>query len=198
LVYPLLKYWPPATVWVLLIGFSLLICIAPWLPPARKPAVVKVDLENCNGCGRCVDDCPFSAIEMAPRSDGKKYASEAIVLADLCLSCGICVGSCPTATPFRTRSALSAGIDLPDQTVSVVRDLVTEATQGLEGSRRLLIFACEGSHDLDTYINQNTALVDLTCMAQIPPSFVDWVLSRDLAGTVTATIVSVLPGPNSV
>ncbi|MCP4046605.1 MAG: cytochrome b/b6-like protein, partial [Gammaproteobacteria bacterium] len=79
LAYPLLNYWPPATVWVLLVGFSLLICVAPWLPPARKPAVVKVDLENCNGCGRCVDDCPFSAIEMAPRSDGKKYASEAVV-----------------------------------------------------------------------------------------------------------------------
>lgn len=184
LVYPLLNYWPPATVWALLIGFSLLICIAPWLPPARKPAVVKVDLENCNGCGRCVDDCPFSAVEMAPRSDGKKYASEAVVLADLCLSCGICVGSCPTATPFRTRSALVAGIDLPEQTVNVVRDLVTEATQGLEGSRRLLIFGCEGSHDLDAYKNQETALVNVTCMAQIPPSFVDWVLSRDLADGV--------------
>ncbi|MCP4048998.1 MAG: hydrogenase iron-sulfur subunit, partial [Gammaproteobacteria bacterium] len=152
--------------------------------PARKPAVVKVDLENCNGCGRCVDDCPFSAIEMAPRSDGKKYASEAVVSAGLCLSCGICVGSCPTATPFRTRSALSAGIDLPDQAVNVIRDLVTAATQGLEGSSRLLIFGCEGSHDLDTFIDRETALVSLTCMAQIPPSFVDWVLSRDLADGV--------------
>jgi len=161
-----------------------LICIAPWLPPARKPAVVKVDLENCNGCGRCVDDCPFSAVEMATRSDGKKYTSEAVVTANLCLSCGICVGSCPTATPFRTRSALSAGIDLPDQTVSIVRNLVTEATQGLEGSRRLLIFDCEGNRDLNTFIDQETALVKITCMAQIPPPFVDWVLSRDLADGV--------------
>jgi len=37
LIYPLINYWPPATVWILLIGFSLLICIAPWLPPPRKP-----------------------------------------------------------------------------------------------------------------------------------------------------------------
>lgn len=184
LVYPLLNYWPPVTVWVLLIGFSLLICIAPWLPPVRKPAVVKVDLDNCNGCERCVEDCPFGAVEMAPRSDGKKYAREAVVSADLCLSCGICVGSCPTATPFRTRSALSPGIDLPDQSVAVVRDMVTDVTQNLEGSRRLLIFACEGSAKPDQFIDTETAVVKLTCMAQLPPSFVDWVLSRDMADGV--------------
>ena len=145
LIYPLVNYWPPATVWVLLIGFSLLIGIAPWLPPTRKPAVVRIDLENCNGCERCVEDCPFGAIEMAQRSDGKKYASEAVVTADLCLSCGICVGSCPTATPFRSRSALSSGIDLPDMPVATVRDMVSEVTQGIEGKHRLLIFGCEGN-----------------------------------------------------
>lgn len=183
-IFPLLKYWPPVTVWVLLIGFSLLICIAPWLPPARRPAVVTVDLENCNGCGRCVADCPFGAVEMAPRSDGMKYASEAVVSADLCISCGICVGSCPTATPFRTRSALIAGIDLPDQTVSVVRDLVTDAAEKLEGSRRILVFGCEGSRHLDKLTDQETATVHVTCMAQIPPPFIDWILSRDLADGV--------------
>jgi len=184
LIYPLLNYWPPATVWVLLIGFSLLICIAPWLPPARDPAVVRIDLENCNGCERCVEDCPFGAIDMAPRSDGKNYASEAVVDAALCLSCGICVGSCPTATPFRTRSALSPGIDLPDQTVAVLRDMVTEAAQDLEGSRRLVIFGCKGSSRPEKFIDTETAVVNLTCMAQLPPSFVDWILSRDLADGV--------------
>jgi ferredoxin/coenzyme F420-reducing hydrogenase delta subunit len=184
LIYPLLNHWSAATVWVLLIGFSLLICIAPWLPPPRKPAVVKIDLENCNGCERCVEDCPFGAVEMAPRSDGKKYASEAVVLADLCLSCGICVGSCPTATPFRKRSALSPGIDLPDQSVALVRDMVTEATQNLEGSRRIVIFGCEGSNKLDQFVDTETAVVNLTCMAQLPPAFVDWVLSRDFADGV--------------
>jgi len=184
LVYPLLNYWPPATVWVLLIGFSLLICIAPWLPPARKPAVVEVDLENCNGCERCVEDCPFGAVEMAPRSDGTKYASEAVVIADLCLSCGICVGACPTATPFRKRAALSPGIDLPDQSIATVREMVTAATLNLEGNRRLLVFACEGSHAPEKFIDAETAVVSLTCMAQLPPAFVDWVLSRDHADGV--------------
>ena len=184
LIYPLVNYWPPATVWVLLIGFSLLICIAPWLPPTRKPAVVRVDLENCNGCERCVEDCPFGAIEMAQRSDGKKYASEAVVTADLCLSCGICVGSCPTATPFRSRSELSSGIDLPDMPVATVRDMVSEVTQEIEGKHRLLIFGCEGNTNLEKFIDAETAVVKLTCVAQLPPPFVDWVLSRELADGV--------------
>ncbi|NOR19864.1 MAG: 4Fe-4S dicluster domain-containing protein [Xanthomonadales bacterium] len=182
--YPLLNYWPAATVWIVLLGFSLLICIAPWLPPARQAAVVKVDLDNCNGCERCVEDCPFGAVEMAPRSDGKKYATEAVVDADLCLSCGICVGSCPTATPFRTKSALSPGIDLPDQSVALLRDLVTEASTQLTGNRRLLVFACEGSKQSKKLSDAETAVVSLTCLAQLPPSFADWILSRDLADGV--------------
>jgi ferredoxin/coenzyme F420-reducing hydrogenase delta subunit len=146
--------------------------------------VVKVDLDNCNGCERCVEDGPFRAVEMAPRSDGQKYATEAVVNADLCLSCGICVGSCPTATPFRTKSALSPGIDLPDQSVALIRDLVTEASSQLTGSRRLLVFACEGSKRSKKLSDAETAVVSLTCMAQLPPSFADWILSRDLADGV--------------
>jgi ferredoxin/coenzyme F420-reducing hydrogenase delta subunit len=191
LVYPLMKSWPPGAVWLLLVGSSLLLCIAPWLPPGRKPAVASVDLENCNGCERCVEDCPFGALEMRPRSDGNKYAAEAVVLTQLCLSCGICVGSCPTATPFRTRSALSPGIDLPDQPVAAIREMVLEATRGLKGNRRLLVFGCDGSSKLSGLKNPQTALVSLTCMAQLPPSFIDFILSRDLAdGVVLAGCAS--------
>jgi len=179
-----MNHWPAATVWVLLIGFSLLLSIAPWLPPTRKPAVVKIDLDNCNGCERCVEDCPFGALQMAPRSDGKKYASEAVVSDSLCLSCGICVGSCPTATPFRKRSALTPGIDLPDQSVASIREMVTDITRDLEGGHRVLIFGCDGSDKLEKFGDSETAVVNLTCVAQLPPAFVDWVLSRDLADGV--------------
>ncbi len=184
LVYPLMKTWPAGAVWLLLIAISLLLCLAPWLPPGRKPAVARIDLENCNGCERCVEDCPFGALEMAPRSDGQKYAAEAIVLTNLCLSCGICVGSCPTATPFRTRSVLSPGIDLPDQSVAMIRELVTDAAQGLKGKQRLLIFGCDSSTKLYDVNDAATAVIKLTCMAQLPPSFIDYILSRELADGV--------------
>jgi len=184
LVYPLMKSWSPGMVWLLLTGFSLLLCLAPWLPPARPPAVARVNLDNCNGCERCVEDCPFGAVEMKPRSDGKKYASEAVVNDSLCLSCGICVGACPTATPFREKSSLVPGIDLPDQSTADLREHVTRAASALRGDRRLLVFGCEGSRGLARLENTETAVISMTCMAQLPPSFVDFILSRGLADGV--------------
>ncbi len=184
LIYPLMKTWSPGMVWSLLVGFSLLLCLAPWLPPARKPAVARVDLNNCNGCERCVEDCPFGALQMAPRSDGKKYASEAVVDASLCLNCGICVGACPTATPFRTRSTLEPGIDLPDQSTASIKETIIRATGALKGDQRLLVVGCTGSTRLAGLSDPQTAVIRLTCVAQLSPPFIDWVLSRKLVDGV--------------
>lgn len=184
LVYPLMNSWPPGMVWALLVGFSLLLCVAPWLPPGHEPAVAKVDLDNCNGCERCVEDCPFGAVMMAPRSDDKKYATEAVVSQALCLSCGICVGACPTATPFRTRTVLSPGIDLPDQTVALMQQAIRDASRNLEGDRRLLVFSCDGSNKLARLNDRETAVVKLACMAQLPPAFIDYILNRGFADGV--------------
>ena len=64
--------------------------MVPWLPPLKGKSPAVVDLENCNGCARCADDCPFGAITMEPRSDGKAYEIEAVVDPALCMSCGLC------------------------------------------------------------------------------------------------------------
>jgi ferredoxin/coenzyme F420-reducing hydrogenase delta subunit len=191
LIYPLISRWDIAWVWALLVGISLLIAVAPWLPPKRPRRVAVVDLENCNGCERCVIDCPFGALTMEPRSDGKAYTSEAVVDEYLCLSCGICIGSCPTATPFRTRSDLVPGIDLPDYSMEGLRTSLREAAGMFKGDRRVFIFGCEGAKDLSHLADEQTAVINLTCMAQLPPSFVDFVLSRDLAdGILLAGCVS--------
>jgi len=100
--YPLIDRWGGTAVWVASLGFLALLMLMPWLPPRRTPAPARVDLANCNGCARCFADCPFGAITMAPRSDGRSYQQEALVNADQCMACGICVGSCPTATPMRS------------------------------------------------------------------------------------------------
>jgi quinol-cytochrome oxidoreductase complex cytochrome b subunit len=65
-VYPLAELWSPGWVWALLTGISALIFLAPWLPPGKAQQLASVDLDNCNGCQRCADDCPFGAIEMRP------------------------------------------------------------------------------------------------------------------------------------
>jgi ferredoxin len=184
LVYPLTASWSPGAVWALLAGISLLLFLAPWLPPRRTPPVARVDLGNCNGCERCADDCPYGAIRMEPRSDGSRYELEAVVDPALCVSCGICVGSCPTATPFRKASALSPGIDLPDLSALALKSEIESAASGLAAGGRVLVFGCAGSSRLEHLSDNRTAVIQLRCAAHLPPSYIDFILSRDLADGV--------------
>ncbi len=54
---------------------------------AEKP---KIDVEECTGCGICVDECPNECLEL----DSEDVA----VLAkdDVCDGCATCEESCPT------------------------------------------------------------------------------------------------------
>jgi len=186
-MYPLVQIGSPGLVWLLLVGISCLICVAPWLPPAKLAGAAVVDLANCNGCQRCADDCPFGAIQMEARSDGRKYEQEAVVDADLCARCGICVGSCPTASPFRSRGALIPGIDLPELTAADMRETIQSVAGSLSGSKRILSFSCSGSSTAAALKKAGEAVVEVKCMGQLPPPFLDYVLSRNLADAVLLT-----------
>jgi ferredoxin/coenzyme F420-reducing hydrogenase delta subunit len=184
LLYPVMKAWSPGGLWLLLASCSALLFVAPWLPPAKAPAIAVVNLDNCNGCERCANDCPFDAINMQPRSDGKNYDQEAVVDPALCMSCGICVGACPTATPFRQATALVPGIELPDLGMAMLRSQIDMAAAGLAGQNRVMAFACASSPSLRPINEAATAVITLRCMAQLPPSFIDYILSRGLADGV--------------
>lgn len=47
----------------------------------------------CRGCGKCEDACPFGAIAVTEREDGKRAA---YVQGALCKGCGACAVACPT------------------------------------------------------------------------------------------------------
>jgi len=177
-VYPLLERMDGSTLWLLLVGGSVLLTLLPWLPPFRKPPVARVDLGNCNGCTRCFADCPFGAINMMKRTDGLAFEQEARVDPDLCMSCGICVGACPTATPFRRVGDLSAGIELPDRSVAHLRDEVLAASAAISGDARVIVFGCHHDADSTGLVDTGTAVIRLPCVGMLPPSFVDFVLSR--------------------
>ena len=181
--YPLLDVLPGGQLWLVLVVGSILLSLMPWLPPKKPEPVAVVSLDNCNGCGRCFEDCPFSAITMEPRSDGAAYATEAVVNADNCVSCGICAGACPTATPFRRRTAVVPGIELPDHSIAGLRDHTLQVSANFDDVPRVLVYACAHS-GAEILSNTNTGVIAMPCVAMLPPAFVDFVLSRGLADGV--------------
>jgi len=179
-LYPLTDIWGKGAIWAFLGAFSLMIALMPWLPPLRRAKPAEVDLAHCNGCARCAEDCPYEAIRMVPRTDGMPFPTQAEVKSSLCVSCGICVGACPSSTPFRRSAELRTGIDLPDRSLRELRERVIATAATLQGAPRLLVLACErgaGAGRVD-------GTVALPCVANAPPSLVDFILSRNLADGV--------------
>lgn len=71
----------------------------PWWLARRRPRAVfqaKVDVSRCFACTQCSKDCPFGAITMVPRTDGKPFPSQAQVDPDRCIGCSVCTGACDT------------------------------------------------------------------------------------------------------
>lgn len=56
----------------------------------KKPSIVEVHIDRsaCNGCGRCLQVCPYDAIELD--NNGK-----AVIDQTLCKQDGLCVRECP-------------------------------------------------------------------------------------------------------
>lgn len=60
---------------------------------ALAPPPSLVDKDLCTGCTHCAADCPYGAIEMVARDDGRATLVASVTPA-LCVSCGICAASC--------------------------------------------------------------------------------------------------------
>ncbi|PIP40550.1 MAG: hypothetical protein COX19_05465 [Desulfobacterales bacterium CG23_combo_of_CG06-09_8_20_14_all_51_8] len=58
--------------------------------PSGYSAVV--DSAKCTRCGKCVQICPYKAMQIIER-DGEKQLEQSI---DLCMGCGVCVDCCPS------------------------------------------------------------------------------------------------------
>ncbi len=186
-LYPLLERLPGPLTWGTALFLGALALAIPFLPPLRQGRPAVVDLANCNGCTRCFADCPYSAIAMVPRTDGAPFEAQAQVDPSLCVRCGICAGACPTSMPFRKASALVPGIDLPELGIAALRDRVEAVGGGLSGRGRILVFGCGEGVPLAGLESSSVGLVRLACIGQLPPSFIDYVLSRDLADGVLLT-----------
>lgn len=183
-IHPLMDATSPAALWAMVAAVTLALGALPWLVRAPREPVARVDALNCNGCGRCFADCPFGAVVVEPRTDGRRGPGLARVLPELCTSCGICAGACPSSTPFRTVAELVTGIDMPQLPLAEMRAQTERALARLEGGTRILVFGCERAVDVRALARPDTGALGLLCTGQLPPSFIDYALRSGADGVL--------------
>ncbi len=184
-VYPLLEYWPEINIWIFTTTFTVFLMAMPWLLPRKDGPVAVVDLEHCNGCGICFEDCPFDAISMQARTDGAKYEYEVIVDSALCGACGICAGSCPSSNPFRSaKKELKTGIDMPQLPVDEMRSKTKEAIESMSGDGKIVVFGCEHGLNVNRLEDEETKGIKLMCSGMLPPTLVEYALKHGADGVM--------------
>ena len=191
-IHPLMYLTSPAALWAMAGLFTLLLLALPLLPHPKPQPIAVVNPPNCNGCRRCFVDCPYNAVEMIARTDGRPHPFQASVRADLCAGCGICAGACPSSTPFRSVAELVTGIDLPQKPVGAARATLERELSRIVASRRaappssprILVVGCDESIDVVALRSPDTAAMTLLCAAQLPPSFVEYALRSGADGVL--------------
>jgi ferredoxin/coenzyme F420-reducing hydrogenase delta subunit len=187
-IYPLLDMSSEGVLWAGLWGVSLFLCALPWLPPLKHPAAAIVNLSDCTGCEFCAEDCPYGAIEMIPRTDGRNFAREAKVDPALCVSCGICTGSCPSSSPFRKQQPLLSGIELPYLTMEHLKQSLDDAAKRSAGAgARIVLVGCDHSVAAREVEKAGVTAFSLPCAGMMPPAAIDYLLRVGQADGVIVT-----------
>lgn len=122
-IFPGLRYASAEALWAFIAACTVIIAIAPWFTRARRKPAVEVAVADCTGCELCMEDCPYVAITMRPRTDGMAYPALAVVNNARCASCGICVGACDYGA-----------LILPDYTEEDAKRLIREYSSELVNS----------------------------------------------------------------
>lgn len=187
-LHPLADASSPGLVLLLIAAALLLLLLWPWRPGAPASPVAVVDPVHCNGCRRCVDDCPYAAITLVPHPNAKPGRQLAVVAAERCAACGICAGACPAASPYRRAESLSTGIDLPQLPLDALRRRLQQTLSAATGRQPIVVFRClhgaaasaPNRADADADVHS----FDLLCAGQLPPAFVDYALRGGAAAVL--------------
>ncbi len=162
---------------------------APWWMKKRTSSPIgkaAVNLDACNGCTLCSKDCPFDAITMVPRTDGKRIPVQAEVDLDRCVGCGICTGACD-----------SDAISLPWLEIRQVKEQLNEwVDDKLDQSKRpLLAFLCSSSAGASFQVNKATGdcpalpgfqVKAVPCAGWVSPLLLEHCLQRGAEGILVA------------
>lgn len=182
-LHPLVQATSAQVTWVLLALVLATLLALPLLRARPAPPVAVVQPAACSGCGRCADDCPYAAITLVPHPSRRAGVQLARVNADLCASCGICAGACPSSTPFRKSEALVTGIDMPQLPVAQLR---AQLQRGLAAGKHRVVFGCDHGARVETLAAPAVTALSMPCIAQLPPSFVEYALRHGASEVLVA------------
>lgn len=154
----------------------------------RRAVVASVDEAKCNACETCFHDCPYDAISMVARTDGRKFPSVAWVDPDRCIGCGICAGSCD-----------SSGIGLPWLTQPAERHRMDAWLEASPAGSLHVAFACARSAaGALTVADDGTSpelpgyrVIPVPCAGWVHPLTIERALRRGAAGVA---VISCRPG----
>jgi ferredoxin len=177
---PLTMRMPPWSVWVLGLTVTALTCAIPWLTRPRAGAQQPpstVDERSCTGCEQCYLDCPYEAIAMVPRGDGRPYLL-AQVDPGLCTSCGICTGSC---APMGVGPAGRTGKDL------LKAAKLFHATHPYEGA--VVVAACQHGAGGVGYRDDvdGSPVFTVSCAGNLHSSVVEYFVRSGAAGVLVVS-----------
>ncbi|MBI4817912.1 MAG: hydrogenase iron-sulfur subunit [Deltaproteobacteria bacterium] len=173
--------------WMLLVGFGSISLLVPRWMRRRQPVPAKVDESRCNACETCVNDCPFAAIRMVPRTDGhRSRPARAEVDPSMCVSCGICNGSCESA---------GVGLDWVSE-IAARRKIDAWFAHPAKDGRRWLVFACAESAAGSLRVDPDSGeckeldfarVMAVPCAGWIMAHTVDRALRRGAAGVMVVS-----------
>lgn len=184
-IYPFMDKMGPFWAWVLPIIVTVFLMALPWIPKKADDPVALIDLDYCDGCEQCARDCPFGAITMQPRTDGRNYQFEPQLDPGICTACGICVASCHYSNPYRQKKeTIKTGCDMPQMSMEEMRVKTRELAQGLTGESKVLIFGCQRAASLELFDKPNVAHFSMLCSGMLPPSMIDFALKNGADGVM--------------
>jgi ferredoxin/coenzyme F420-reducing hydrogenase delta subunit len=180
---PFVERSSPWLVWAVAATMTLLAITVPWL--TRRPrrdafAPSVVDPRLCTGCDQCTQDCPWGAITMVPRTDGRPTLV-ALVDPALCVSCGICAASC---APMGVGPAGRTGRHQLSRARAELLPQLREATLDAR-----IVAVCCGQTDASVRAKLASAgarLHEVPCVGTLHTSVVELLLRQGASGVFIA------------
>ena len=188
-------FWLPAArsmaagwVWVAGGVVVLAILLVPLLtkPRAGKaPQPSWVNPRYCTGCEQCYVDCPYEAISMVERDDGRD-GLVGLVDPAKCVSCGVCAGSCApmgVGPPGRTgRDQLARVNDFVAQVRPGPHDLVVVGCMHGAAGR----IAAEEADAAGSNGTGSLRMFPIGCVGNLHTSAIEYLVRAGAGGVVIA------------